>query len=441
MVRTLSVRQGGGTVRLTAPDDAPITEHGIRDDLPAAPDLAAALRTALEPLRRGDFARLAAGRHLALLIDDATRSEPHAAELEACLELCADLKPAAVTIFVCTGTHEAKLPENVELERELRAIVAASRHPAATLIVHDCRGPAVDRGRTTRGTRVLVNARSEEADLFLAVSDMKNHYFAGYSNPVKGLVPGISAFETARGNHSLALDPGSTFGSHPWHPDPARRAHPLAADMVEAAALILRGRPAFALCLFTRGRRELLWADCGPMSEVAGRGMAFVDAATSVTVAPARRVIVTAGGHPLDESLYTAQRALELTKNAMRPGAEVLFFAACRNGIGPHEAVRGFYERLKPDLDEVLRSFEGEYEMYSHKTYKFARMLKEVGAIRVVSDLDRKVLEAVHLKKEDDPQARLDRWLKDDPLAPILVFHDASKLAVYAAQPQPARRR
>jgi len=31
------------------------------------------------------------------------------------------------------------------------------------------------------------------------------------------------SFETARGNHSLALDPRSTFGYHPWHPDPTRR--------------------------------------------------------------------------------------------------------------------------------------------------------------------------------------------------------------------------
>ena len=35
---------------------------------------------------------------------------------------------------------------------------------------------------------------------------------------------------------------------------------PLAEDMVEAAGLLLRGRPAFALCLFTRAKEEILWA-------------------------------------------------------------------------------------------------------------------------------------------------------------------------------------
>src|SRR5262245_32810745 len=106
MSREIRVRQGGGEVRLSLPAIAKLSEFGIRQDLPAASDLAAALRQALHPLRSGDFSRAAAGRHLALLVDDATRSEPHLAELTACLELCAAVRPAAVTIFVCTGTHD-----------------------------------------------------------------------------------------------------------------------------------------------------------------------------------------------------------------------------------------------------------------------------------------------------------------------------------------------
>jgi nickel-dependent lactate racemase len=437
---TLKLRHGSGIFELPVPDGAPIREHGIRDDLPAAPDPAVALARALDGLRGGDFAERARGRHVALLLDDATRSEPHRLELAAVLDLLADVGAGAATVFVCTGTHDGKMAENGELLRLMAATLAASRFRQAELVMHDCRGEVTDAGRTSRGTRLLVNAKSNAADLFLAVSDMKNHYFAGYSNPVKGLLPGICGFETARGNHALALDPKSTFGHHPWHPDPARREHPLAADMVEAAGLILRGRPAYALCLFTRTKEQILWAQAGPMSQVAGIGMAFVDQATSVAVAPARRVIVTAGGHPLDESLYTAQRALELTKNAVLPGGEILFFAACRNGIGPPEAVRGFYERLKGELDAVLQSFRGEYEMYSHKTYKFAVMLKEVAAIRCVTDLDETTLSAVHLAKERDPKGVVARWLAEEPSEPILVFHDASKLAVHAAHPQTTPR-
>jgi len=439
-MRKLRLRFGPDAFELDVPENAPVVEHGIRTKLPAAPDAAIALARALDTLRGGEFGDLAQGGHVGVLLDDATRSEPHLLELAAVLDLLADVEAGAATIFICTGTHDGRSADNVELLSALRATVERSRFPRAALSMHDCHDAHLDVGTTTRGTRLLIDSRSATVDVFLAVSDMKNHYFAGYSNPVKGLIPGICAFESARGNHALALDPKSTFGHHPWHPDPKRRDHPLAADMVEAAGIILRRRPAFALCLFTRSKSEILWAESGPMSQVAGAGMTFVDRATSVTVVPSRRVIVTAGGHPLDESLYTAQRALELTKNAVAPGGEVLFFAACKNGIGPPEAVRGFYDRLKGDLDAVLDSFSGEYEMYSHKTYKFAVMLKQVAAIHVVSDLDDATLAAVHLHRELDPQAVVARWLEQDAHEPVLVFHDASKLAVYAARTEAAPR-
>jgi hypothetical protein len=57
-----------------------------------------------------------------------------------------------------------------------------------------------------------------------------------------------------------------------------------------------------------------------------------------------------------------------------------------------------------------------------------------------VTDLDEATLAAVHLVKERDPQAVLDRWLAEDPHEPILLFHDASKLAVHAAQPHASSR-
>src|SRR5262249_27484411 len=258
----------------------------------------------------GEFADLARGGHVGVLLDDATRSEPHLLELAAVLDLLADAAAGRATVFVCTGTHDGRMPENAELLGALNRAVAAARFPKAEVVMHDCRGPLDDVGRTSRGTRLFVNAKARDVDVFLAVSDMKNHYFAGYSNPVKGLLPGICGFETARGNHALALDPKATFGHHPWHRDPTRRGQPLAEDMVEAAARILDSRPALSPCLFTRSREEILWAQAGPMSQVAGAGMTFVDRATSVTVVPALRVVVSAGGHPLDESLYTAQRAL-----------------------------------------------------------------------------------------------------------------------------------
>ena len=114
---------------------------------------------------------------------------------------------------------------------------------------------------------MLVNAFADEADVFLVVSDVKVHYFAGYSNPVKNFVPGISAFRTVEQNHSLALLDESTHGAHPWHPDPAPRNNPLADDQVEGMELIARGRPIYALVMISAGAR-LIWARFGPVQDV-----------------------------------------------------------------------------------------------------------------------------------------------------------------------------
>jgi len=46
-------------------------------------------------------------------------------------------------------------------------------------------------------TEVLFNALADDVDYFVVLSDVKVHYFAGYSNPVKNFVPGICTYGTA----------------------------------------------------------------------------------------------------------------------------------------------------------------------------------------------------------------------------------------------------
>ena len=193
-----------------------------------------------------------------------------------------------------------------------------------------------------------------------------------------------------RANHAWALAEGATAGCHPWHPDPARRSNPLAEDLVEAFERAVGGRRHAALCTVTaRGSAgpRLLWCGGGATAEVAGRAFRAADALAGRAVDPVRFLVVSAGGHPFDESLYTSQRALELSRAALAPGGEVLFLSECKNGIGPAGARAGFFDRLARPLDEVLAGFGGEYELFSHKAYKFATYLSAASAVHVTSRL------------------------------------------------------
>ncbi len=378
----------------------------------------------------GAFQKNVAGKRVCVLVDDGSRDEPLVDVLP---HVCGVLRGAAsVQFLICTGTHTADTPKN----RQIRsAIEKACRDAGLNLTcvhAHDCKADEFrDAGSTSRGTRVLVNVLADGADVFLAVSDVKVHYFAGYSNPVKNFLPGISAFRTVEQNHSLALLEESTHGAHPWHPNPEQRHQPLAEDQVEGMQLIARGRPIYALVMISAGVR-LIWARFGPIQEVSAESFLVTDERNIRTVAPATRLIVAPGGLSNDEDLYTAQRALELTRAAVTDGGEVLFLAACPNGIGEPQTLANFYNRLTVPLEEVIQSIQQDYVLYSHKPYKFAVMIRRLRRIWMHSQIADPLIEAAHLYPTHDPQAIVDGWLTEQPDARIIFVDGANKVALRA---------
>ena len=378
----------------------------------------------------GTFREEVVGKRVCVLVDDGSRVEPLADVLP---HVCDLLQPAASVQFViCTGTHQAQTAKNERIRRDIEKACQNARLTVTRIHTHDCQADSViDVGRTSRGTQVLVNALADEADVFLVVADVKVHYFAGYSNPVKNFVPGISAFRTVEQNHSLALLDKATHGSHPWHPDPNRRDNPLAADMVEGMELIARGRPVYTLAMISAGTR-LIWAKFGPIAEASAESFRVTDERNIRTLTPTTHLIVSPGGLSNDEDLYTAQRALELSRAAVTDGGEVLFLAACPNGIGAQRTLANFYNRLTAPLEEVIESIQQDYVLYSHKPYKFALLIRRLRRIWMHTQIPDDLVEAAHLHPAHDPQAVVDAWLAEQPDAKILVVDGANKLALKA---------
>jgi nickel-dependent lactate racemase len=270
---------------------------------------------------------------------------------------------------------------------------------------------------------------ADDADVFLVLSDIKVHYFAGYSNPVKNFVPGICSFRTAEQNHSLALDNKSTFGVHPWHPDSNRRKNPLACDQLEGMKLIVKERPVFTLATITT-LRQIRWAKFGPIESVSVEAFVTVDQRNTHTVTPAGRLIVSPGGLPNDIDLYIAQRALELTKSAVTDGGEILFLAACPSGAGEAKTMENFYHRLTMPIEEIFNSIESEYKLYSHKPYKFAQLIRRLRRIHIYSQIPDDMVQAAHLYPTYEPQAVVNDWLDEEPDTKITIVDGANKIAL-----------
>ncbi len=397
----------------------------------AGKDTRAELERAMQNPLGTSLEEIAAGRRACVLVEDDTRAEPHGPIIEA---LARGLVEASEVVFVvATGSHDPTTPGNQEIVDSIRRASSRFDLTVGGIHVNDCFAKDfVEIGTTSRGTPVRVNPKILGAELYVVGADMKNHYFAGYSNALKDFLPGACAYETIEANHSWALDSRSTFGIHPLHPDASRRDNPLAADMLEAKGMIVGSIPVFTLATVS-SHQNVLWASAGGLEEVTSEGITMVDRLTSFSVEKARYAIVSPGGHPEDESLYHAQRGLELTKNAIRDGGSVLLLAECPNGIAPNDkAKENFYDRLTRPLEEVLTLIESKYELYSHKAYKFAELIMRLREISLFTELDEATVERAHLHKARDPQSVVAAWLKEDPDAEILVFDDANKIAVHA---------
>jgi nickel-dependent lactate racemase len=247
-----------------------------------------------------DFRTAVAGKRLCVLTEDGTRDVPFEDIFGQLAELFKEC--SSVLFVICTGTHDADTPENSRIKEHAERACMNAGIRNFTIHAHDCQADSfISTGKTSRGTEVIYNTVVDEAEVFLVVSDMKTHYFAGYSNPVKNFVPGICAYRTTEQNHSLALDDNSTFGLHPWHPHASRRNNSVADDQLEGMRLVAKDRPVYALAAISTSRK-IQWVKFGPVDKVTSKAFAKIDQQNTHTVTAVSRLIVSPGGFPNDVS-------------------------------------------------------------------------------------------------------------------------------------------
>ena len=407
----------------------------VRPRCPAAhpdpdPYLSRTLGPRLEPAR-ADFT----ARDVLVLMADATRDQPHRAAYAAVAPLLTQAR--SVRVILATGTHKPNVADDWRILNQVRQVSADRRIPIAALTTHDCRkSPCFIAGTTPFGNEIRLHSFVESAQAILILSDTRPHYFAGYSNAIKFLLPGVASFESIERNHAFALDPDAATCRHPLHPDPARRRNPVAEDQLQAARLVTARVPVYALVTVSMGP-DVAWATFGPLEDVVTEGIRFVDEHLVETVVEKhRRLVIGCGGYPADETLYTAQRALEHTKEAVADGAEILWLAECRNGVASSDtAVRNFFTPLRQNTEAYVRQVRRKYVMFAHKTVKLVELLDRLRTLRVFSGLPAGTLPVGRMVACADPQALVADWVRRGER--IAFIEDAGKLAVQFRESRP----
>lgn len=380
-----------------------------------------------------EFAAVIQNKNLCILTPDGTRDLPIDKVLKALAPLLN--RPSSIRFIICTGTHNAKTERNDLLIKQIKSLMQKTGVKNFDIVVHDCeKADFIDAGTTSHQTPVLYNAAIQDMDVFLALSDIKHHYFAGYSNPVKNLVPGICAYKTAQQNHSLALDPRSRFGAHPWHSRKDSQDNPLAADQVEAMEMIIGPRPFWAVGMIS-SQNQIQWLRFGKAKDVSAQAFSKADEWNIYEVEPVERMVVSCGGTPNDIDLYIAQRALELTKQAILDGGEILFAAQCDKGIGAQRTMEHFWNLLTQPMEGIFATVRnGPYKLFSHKPLRFAELISRLRNLWIYSELPDEMVRAGHMSPAKNIQDTINGWICENPDVKILVVDGANKLAIRSAK-------
>ena len=366
------------------------------------------------------------GRTVGILLPDGTRDLPIESIFPPLLEA---LKSAGrFLFFICTGSHDPDTTENDRILEIIKSQVATAGIQHYEIVIHDCRKAAFSNaGVTQRGTEVLYNSRLDEVDVFCILSDIKHHYFAGYSNPVKNIAPGLCAFKTIERNHSLTFDSRSCAGIHPWHPDPTRRDNPLANDLKEVMQRIVNNRPIWALVTISHDK-AIQWAALGPVEDVTAQAFQKTDAWNLRTVEKVDYMVVSPGGLPNDVDLYISQRALELTHTVVRDGGQILLLAACPGGIGSELTRKHFENKLTEAPTAILQQKPRDYHLFEHKPYRFAQLIQRLDKLWLHTSIPSNTVRRMHMFPTKDPQEVAAGWIRQQPESKILFVKGANKL-------------
>lgn len=398
-------------------------------DLPALPDPAATVRTALDdPVGAPPLAELACGRNSAcIVICDTTRPVPNGLFLRPMITelLGAGIAADRITVLVATGLHFAN--EGAELA-EVLGDPWVSQH--IRVENHDARDDSRHRwlGHTsTRRTPVAIDATFADADLKIVTGLVEPHFMAGWSGGRKVIAPGVAHQETIRTFHSARFmgDPGAAQ----CNPD----GNPLHEEQVEIVGML---GEVYALNTVVNEDRRLVQLNFG---EVVSSHLASV-AASAVRVPVPRRystIVTSAAGYPLDKTYYQTVKAMVTPLEVLEPGGTLIVASECSegfgsagfrdaqqrlSGLGPDAFLRTISRKRLADIDEWQTQMQlkplrrGRVQLYSTG---LAREDRKLTCVEVVEDLAEAIKAGI--ERSGDPAVAV---IPDGPyVVPYLTHH------------------
>jgi len=297
-----------------------------REDVPALPDEAAAIRKALRrPLATPSLRELVRpGDKVAVVFSDITRPMPNDRVLPVLLAELEHVPPENVLLINALGTHRP------QTDAELRGMLGDAVVDRYPIRQHDAwdRDGLVSVGTSERGYPLLVCRAYLEADVRILTGFVEPHFFAGFSGGPKAVLPGVAGIDTIMRAHDYEMV------SHPGATWLQVEGNPMYAE-IERAALLTR--PTFILNVTLNREKRLSGVYAGDMLTAHRAAREAVAQSALLPVKEPFDVVVTGnGGYPLDLNLYQAVKGMSAAARVVRPGGAIVMAAECWDGLPAH---------------------------------------------------------------------------------------------------------
>lgn len=320
------------------------------------------------------------------IVNDATRSTPTAAVLEAIYPF---IKGRKVNFMVATGTH--RTPTSKELQNIMGRFY---REFSENIFIHDAKNETelVKAGCLKSSHEIWINRHIHQSSKLVTINSVEPHYFAGYTGGRKSIVPGVAGYNTIEQNHKLAMSRDSKslkLDGNPVHEDMIDSLH------------CLEDREIFSIQTVLDLNNNLIAVTTGHIQDSFMAAVQVAESVFSVKVRNQSDIVIAEVLPPKDINLYQAQNSLENAQLILKDGGILILISPCREGIGPstfYDLMSGFNTPR-----ELLDTVESGYQLGYHKAARLARIL-ERSEIWGVTDLPGPQLEAIHIKSFDSIQ-------------------------------------
>jgi nickel-dependent lactate racemase len=246
------------------------------------------------------------------------------------------------------------------------------------------------KGKTIHGTDLYVTKEADEAEHVIIYGGALHHIIAGFGGGRKYILPGIAGYDSIQHNHSLAMLPDGK--PHPNVYQANLDCNPVHEDMTSAAELFLKGKTSTLISVAANGNGDIIWAGVGDWKEEFLRGCEQLNRAGSVFInEPGDFAIISAGGHRKDGQLYQSTKALFNTYPALKEGADILFFAECREGSGS-EMFEKFLSDYRGNPGALGSELVKNFNMGAYVAYRVIDILTRY-RVTLVSSFSREVTE------------------------------------------------